>query len=71
MNDNLTWFSTLWQLKASLQSIMNNIFNIIFLFMVEHYERDFDIISHFTDAENLVAEHYEWYFNMIFQFKAA
>ena len=33
--------------------------------IVEHYER-FDIIFHFKAAQNLVAEHYERDFDMIF-----
>ena len=34
-----------------------------------HYERDFDMIFHFTTPQNLVAEHYEIDFDMIFHWR--
>ena len=35
------------------------------------YERDFDMIFHYKEAQNLVVEHYERYFEIIFHCKMA
>ena len=54
MEDILTWFSTLEWIKIWFQST---------------YERDFDMIFYYKEAQNLVADHYvgdifTWFFTI-------